>query len=61
MVTKGDGNVWGEINQEFGINRYTLLQVKQVNNKDVLTAQEAITQHLIKPMTEKNLKKNIYV
>ena len=26
----------GYINQEFGINRYTLLYIKQINNKDLL-------------------------
>ena len=27
---------WGGINQEFGINIYTLPYIKQVNNKDLL-------------------------
>ena len=35
MVTKGER--WGVgINQEFGINIYALLYIKQVNNKDLL-------------------------
>ena len=34
MVTKGK---WvGGINQEFGINRYKLLYIKQISNKDLL-------------------------
>ena len=35
QLPKGKGG--GErINQEFGINRYTLLYIKQINNKDLL-------------------------
>ena len=26
---------WGVINQDFGINKYTLLYVKNINNKDL--------------------------
>ena len=34
MVTKGDsGRVGKEINEEFVINIYTLLNIKQLNNK----------------------------
>ena len=33
MVTKGEK--WGGINLKFGINRYTLLYIKQINNKDL--------------------------
>ena len=43
MVTKGERG-WGEINQEFGINRYTLLYIKQINNKDLLYSTGNYTQ-----------------
>ena len=33
MVTKGEGSIG--INQEFGINIYTLLHIKQMTNKDL--------------------------
>ena len=46
MVTKADGVGW-EIYQEFGINRYTLLYIKQANNKDVLYSTENYTQYLV--------------
>ena len=37
MVTKGEGRRLGEgINWEFGINRYTLLYIKEINNNDLL-------------------------
>ena len=42
MVTKGGG-----INQEFGINKYTLLYIKQINNKDLLYSTGSYTQHLV--------------
>ena len=40
---KGEGG----INQEFGINRYTLLYIKQVNNKDLLFSTGNYTQYLV--------------
>ena len=46
---KGGGGVEGEINQEFGINRYTLLYVKQINinNKDLLYSTGDYIQYLL--------------
>ena len=35
MVTKGEWE-WGGINQEYGINRYKLLYIKQISNNDLL-------------------------
>ena len=35
-LQKGIAGGEGEINQEFGINIYTLLYIKQINNKDLL-------------------------
>ena len=35
VVTKGE-RCEGEINQESGINRYILLYIKYINNKDLL-------------------------
>ena len=34
MVTKGE--VWGQRNQELGINIYILLYIRQITNKDLL-------------------------
>ena len=37
IVAKGEKKGWGrKINQEFWINRYTLLYKKLINNKDLL-------------------------
>ena len=36
-----------EINQEFGINRYTLLYIKQLNNKELLYSTRNYTQYLV--------------
>ena len=37
MVTKRDsGGRGGEINEDFGINIYTLLYIKEINNRDLL-------------------------
>ena len=52
---KGRG---GRINQEYEINRYTLLYIKQINNKDVLYNTGNSTQYSV---GEKNLKKNGYM
>ena len=42
MVTKGEGGQGG-INQEFGINTYTILYIKQIMNKDLLYNTENYT------------------
>ena len=55
------GKEWGEINQEFGINRYTLLYIKQITNMDLLYSTENTTQYFIITYKGKNLKKNRYV
>ena len=47
----------GGINLELGNNRYTLLYIKQVNNKDLLYSTVNYIQYLEKPIMEKNLKK----
>ena len=36
MATKGESEGGGGINWEFGINRYTLLCIKEINNKILL-------------------------
>ena len=54
----------GGINQEFGINIYTQLNVKYVINRDLLSSIGNYTQYLVitcMPIWEKNLKKNGYV
>ena len=46
MVTKG-GQGKGGVNQEFGINTYTLLSIKQITNKDLLDSTRNYTQYLV--------------
>ena len=41
------GKGWGGINQEFGINIYALLYIKQVTKKDLLYSTENYTQYLV--------------
>ena len=41
------------MNQEFEINAYTLLYIKQITNKDLLNSTENYTQYSLQ---EKNLK-----
>ena len=55
MVTKGER--WGEINMEFGINRYMLLYAKQIKkkSKDILYSTGNSIQYLVKSIIEKNL------
>ena len=45
MVTKGESG--GGINQEYGINRYTPLYTKQINNKDLLYSIRKYIQYLV--------------
>ena len=40
MGATGDSGEWEEIKQEFEINMYTLLCIKQVSNKDLLYSTE---------------------
>ena len=47
----------GGINQEFGINRYTLLYIKWINNKDLLYSNEKYIQYLIITYTGKESEK----
>ena len=48
MVTKGDGGGGRvEINEEIGINRYTLRYIKQINNRDLLHSTGNSTQYLV--------------
>ena len=44
MVTKGEG---GEMNQEFGINIYTVQYIKQVIKKDLLYSTGNSTQYSV--------------
>ena len=46
MVTKGERD-GGGMNQEFGINRYTLLYVKQINNKDLPCSTGNYIQYIV--------------
>ena len=45
MVTKVEKR--GGINWEFGINRYTLLYIKQIDNKDLLYSTGNYIQYLV--------------
>ena len=60
MVTKGEG---GEMNQEFGINIYTVQYIKQVIKKDLLYSTGNSTQYsVITYMAKESEKeKNIYI
>jgi len=49
------------INWDLGINRYILLYIKQINNKDLLYSTGDRIQYFLKPIIEKNLKKSIYM
>ena len=51
----------GWINQEFGINRYTPLDIKQVNNKDLLYSTGNYIQYIIITYNGKESEKSIYV
>ena len=56
MKGKGGG---GGINYEVGMNTYTLLYVKQKNNKDLRTAQDYI-QYLVITYKGKESEKYTY-
>ena len=60
MVTKWERG-WRRINQEFGINRYKLLYMKQVNNKVLLYSTVNYNQYSVISHNGKEMKKNIYV
>ena len=46
MVTKGE--TWrGEINQELGMNKHTLLYIRQITNKDLLYSTGNSTQYSV--------------
>ena len=51
----------GVINYEFGINRYSPLFIKQINNKDLLYSTGNCIQYLVIMYNERTLKKNTYV
>ena len=46
-LPKGIAGRGTEINQEFGINRYTLLHVKEINSKDLLYSTWNYNQYLV--------------
>ena len=53
---------WGGINQEFGINIYTLLYIKQIINRDLLYSTGKSTQYfVITYMGKESEKEWIYV
>ena len=61
MVTEADRG-GGRINQEFGINGYTLLYIKQVNNKGLLYSTENNIQYLVITYNGKESEKDfIYI
>ena len=51
----------GGINQEFGINRDTLLYIKWINNKDLLYSTGNYIQYLVISYNGREGKKNIYL
>ena len=50
---------WGGINWEFGINRNTLLCIKQINNKDLLYNTRNYIQYPVITYNGKESEKNI--
>ena len=56
MVIKGEQRNGG-INQEYGINRYITLYIKQINNKDLLYTTGNYIQYLVKTYNEKESEK----
>ena len=59
MVIKGEQRNGG-ITQEYGINRYITLYIKQINNKDLLYSTGNCIQYLVKPYNEKESEK-VYI
>ena len=53
-----NGKAEGEINQESGINLYTLLYTQQITNNDLLYSVGNYTQYFVITYKE---KENIYV
>ena len=51
------GKVGRGINQEFWINRYTVLYIKQINNKDLLQSTGNSTQYPVMTFMGKESKK----
>ena len=51
------GKEGGGINQEFGINRYTLLYIKQITNKDLPYNTGNYIQYLVINYNEKDSEK----
>ena len=51
----------GEINQEFQMNRYKLLYIKQINNKVLLYSTGSYIQYLITSCNGKEYGKRIYI
>ena len=60
MVAKGEEG-GGEMNWEFGINIYTLLYIKWINDKNVLKSTENCTLYPVITYNEKECEKNIYI
>ena len=50
----------GERNQEFGINRFTLLHIKQINEKDLLYSTGKYIQYLAMIYNGKGFE-NVYM
>ena len=46
----------GGINWEFEINRYTLLYIKQINNKDLLYSTGTYIQYPVRIVTKQHIK-----
>ena len=60
LLPKGKGS--GMINQEVGINIYTLLYIKQITNKDLLYSKEKYTQQFVITYKRKESEKeDMYV
>ena len=63
MVAKGDGEVGGGKDWEFGINRCKLVYIGWINNKDLLYSTRKYIQYLVITYKEKESEKEkkIYI
>ena len=60
LLPKGKGG-GGGLNQKFGISRYKLLYIKQINDKVLLYSRGNYIQYPVINHMEKNMKKNMYI
>ena len=60
-LPRGESRDGGEINWETGIDKYTLLYIKQITNKDLLYCTGSSSQYSMTYMGKESKKEWIYV